>query len=247
MNGPERSPEEIQAVLKELLELQVLDAEIIQLGQQLGVLAPKLAALEEKLARERKAFEAAEGPVFDGHVERQRIEKEIHGIEQSIEEHRKRQIGLKTNKEYAAVEHEIAAMRRRIDQLETRILQIIEQEEGTSRAQSEAHKRFDRFRAEAEEEKQRIGQQIRTKKERLEKRTAERDAWRRRIPPDVLRLYDRLSERHPGTVVVMAVQNSCGGCHMNLVHQKMLEIRQMQRFVRCDGCLRLFAGEAKNE
>jgi len=46
-------------------------------------------------------------------------------------------------------------------------------------------------------------------------------------------------------VVCPAVRNHCGGCHMTLVNQIMVEIRQMKRFVRCEGCLRIFTGEAE--
>jgi len=246
MNRVERTPEEIREALQQMKELQVLDLEILQLRQQLGVLLPKMPALEARLAQERQAVEQTDVSV-DHTRERHTLEKEIHELETEIERHRKRQMDVKTNKEYAAVGHEMDALRKKIDGLETRVLELIDDEESHERRRQETRRRFEQLAVEAAEERRRIEEQIRTKKTKLEARAAEHERMRRKIPADVLRLYDRLSERHPGTVVVEAVRAHCGGCHMVLVSQKMVQIRQMSHFVRCEGCLRLFRGEAAEE
>jgi predicted nucleic acid-binding Zn-ribbon protein len=245
MTTPERTPEEIRKILANLVDLQEIDREIIQTKQQMKVLPPKLRALDTRLSQEQKEADRFRESGSDRKEDRRRLEQEVKILEEDIEKHRARLMDVKTNKEYAAVNHEIDSIRRKIDGLETRILEMIEDEEDHQQQVAQAHERLDRIRAEVEEERQRIEEQVRSKKEKLERLAADRERHRTKIPPDVLAMYERLSERLPGSVVVPAIRNHCGGCHLSLVSQKMVEIRQMNDFVRCEGCLRLFTGEAE--
>jgi len=246
MTPTERSREEIRAILAQLAALQEVDREIIQARQQLAILPPKLRALDARLAQEQQEVEKIGTGKTDTSKEQRRLEKEIRELGDEIEKHRKRLMEIKTNKEYAAVNQEIDTLRRKVDGLETRILELLEAEETHDRRVKQAHERLERVRAEAHGEKQRIEEQIQSKNEKIARLGSERDRRRQTIPADVLALYDRLSERLPGEVVCQAVNNHCGGCHMSLVSQKMLEIRQMKHFVRCEGCLRVFSGEAES-
>lgn len=243
MAGEERSPDEIREILAQLVELQEVDREIVQVRKQLASLPPKLRALDERLAEEERAVEKLSAGGTDTRSQRRKLEREIRDLEHEIKEHRKRQMEVKTNKELAAVMREIEALEQKVDQLETRVLEMIEQEEAHERSVAEARENLERLRSQAEQEKKRIHEQIRSKKEKIERLSAERNHRRSKLPPDVLSLYDRISERHPGDVVVPVVRNHCGGCHISLVSQKMVEIRQMKNFVRCEGCLRLFSGQ----
>jgi hypothetical protein len=245
MTKIERSPDEIRAILVQMAELQELDREMIQVRQQMAVLPPKLRALDARLAQEQQAIEKLGEGKTDSSHERRKMEKEVRELEEEIEKHQKRQMEVKTNKEYAAVNLEIDLLRRKIDAVETRILEGIEKEEAHERRVTQARQKYDRLRAESQQERQRIEEQIRTKNEKIARLNSERDRRRQAIPADALALYDRLSERHPGEVVCPAVRSHCGGCHINLVNQKMLEIRQMKTFVRCEGCLRIFSSEVE--
>jgi hypothetical protein len=246
MTHTERTPEEIRAILAQLTELQVIDREILQLRQQMALLPPKLRALDSRLAHEQQEVEKLGSGRTDSSHERRTMEKDVRELEEEIEKHRKRQMEVKTNKEYAAVSHEIEILKQKIDAIETRILESIEKEESHDRRVSQARQKLDRIRAESQHERQRIEEQIRTKNEKMARLNTERDRRREGIPADALAMYDRLSERHPGDVVCKAARSHCGGCHINLVSQKMLEIRQMKTFVRCEGCLRIFSGEEES-
>lgn len=246
MAEPEKSPEEIRTILAQLVELQEIDRETIQARRQMAALSPKLRALDTRLAQEEQEVGKVGASTSDPSKERGRLEREVRDLESNVKEHNRRLMEVKTNKEYAAVNQEIETLRQKIDALETRILEMIEDEEAQEKRIEQAHERLERIRAESQEEKRRIEEQIRSKNEKLQRLAAELDRRRDNIPGDLLAIYDRLSQRHPGDVVVPAVRNHCGGCHLNLVSQKMVEIRQMKKFVRCEGCLRLFSGEAES-
>ncbi|MBM3335660.1 hypothetical protein FJY63_13455 [Candidatus Sumerlaeota bacterium] len=243
--GTERSPDEIRAILAQLTELQELDRKIIQVRQQMAALPPRLRAVETRFSQEQRELEKLTGSKSDRSKDQRRLEHESREIEEEIESHKKRLMEVKDNKQYAAVGHEIAVLRQKLDAIETAILKNIEDEEAHERRVAQARQKIERVRAETNEEKRRIEDQIRTRKQALDSLDAKRQHHRQAIPADVLALYDRLFERNPGNVVCQAVGNHCGGCHINLVNQKMLEIRQMKTFVRCEGCLRFFTGLAE--
>jgi len=241
----ERTPEEIRAILSQLVELQEVDREIVQIRHQMAAPPAKIKALDTRLAQEQQEIEKVGAGKTDTGNERRKLESQVREIEGEIVEHQKRAMQCKTNKELAAVNLEIETLRKKMDGIETRILEMIDQEEAHDRRVAQAHEKFERLRGEMQEERHRIEGQIRSKNEILGRLAAERQRRRKTVPEDVLALYDRLSERHPGDVVCQAVHSHCGGCHINLVNQKMLEIRQMKTFVRCEGCLRIFSGEAE--
>jgi len=242
----DRSPEEIRAILEQLVELQELDREIIQARKQAAALPQKIKALDARLAEEEKVFEELAAQTTDTSKRRRQLEREMRDLEEEVERHKKRLMEVKTNKEYAAVNQEIGLLREKIDAIETEILEMIEAEEAHEKRVAHERERLEQLRSQVEKERQRIRERIAEKKEKIKRLAAERERQRTKIPADVLALYDRLFERHPGDVVVPAVRNHCGGCHINLVSQKMLEIRQMKRIVQCEGCLRIFSGEAES-
>jgi len=223
-----------------------VDREIVQIRQQMATFPPKLRALDTRVAQEHQEVAKLDTTKTDTSKDRHRLEKDIQELEEHIAARRKRFPEIKTNKEMAAVNHEIESLRLKIDALETRILEMIEDEEAHDRRVAQAREKIERLHAETDIEKQRIQDQLRSKNEKLGRLAAERDRRRKSVPDDVLALYDRLSERHPGDVVCQALHNHCGGCHINLVSQKMVEIRQMKTFVRCEGCLRIFSGAAES-
>ncbi|MCX8036794.1 MAG: hypothetical protein N3D11_07030 [Candidatus Sumerlaeia bacterium] len=243
MRPVERTPDEIRAIVQQLRDLQEVDREIRDLRKQLALLPSKHKALDVRLAQEHAEIERLKADKMDTSNERRKLEKEIRQLEAEIKDHEDKRMRCKTNPELRAVDLEIAAIRKKIDALETRVLEQIEEEEAHDRKVAEALAKLEQLEREHIEERRRIEEQIRSKSEKLARREQTYKDMRAQIPPDALALYDRLSERLPGSVVCPAVRNHCGGCHLTLVNQKLLEIRQMKTFVRCEGCLRIFCGE----
>ena len=244
MTQIERSPEEIRAILADLGDLQEIDREIVQLRRQLAVLPPKRKALDERIREEEKAVEQLGAGPADTRRERRALEQQIQDLESHMEKEKVRSMSIRTNEEMAAVNREIAVIEGKIDARETRILEMIEEEESHERKVAEARERLAHLRADVNQEKERIGDQIRSKKDKIDARAALRKQQQRKIPDDVLALYERLSQRLAGSVVVEADRNHCGGCHISLVTQRVLEIRQMKNIIQCEGCLRIFSGVA---
>lgn len=245
MRTTERSPEEIRAILDQLVDLQEIDREIIQLRRQMATLPPRLRALDDRLREEEKAVEELGAGTTDTRKERRGLEQEVQDLEARMETEKVRAMSVKTNEELAAVNKEIEVIEKKIDARETRILEMIEAEEDHERKVAEARSRLEQIRAGVDQEKKRIEEQIRSKKEKIGRRNAAREQQQAKVPPDVLALYDRLAQRLGGNVVVEADGNHCGGCHINLVTQKILEIRQMKKIIQCEGCLRIFSGVAE--
>lgn len=246
MTQDERTPEELREILQRLKDVQEVDIEILQVKDQMKVYPGKLKQLDTRLAEEQAEHEKVMNAPGDHELERRKLELEIKEIDNKIEEERKRQHGKLSNEAHQAISREIDFLEKKKDKAETRILETLEEEESYRERLSEVEERFSRFKTQNDEERARIQEQVKTKKGKIERLLADRERLREKVPQDVLRLYDRLSPRTPD-VVVPAVNSHCGGCHILLVSQKMVEIRQMKKFIQCEGCLRVFSGEENTE
>jgi hypothetical protein len=51
--------------------------------------------------------------------------------------------------------------------------------------------------------------------------------------------YERLSKRHPGSVVSDATNGRCGGCHLELRPQLYQELRSVPDVLFCENCKRI--------
>jgi len=56
--------------------------------------------------------------------------------------------------------------------------------------------------------------------------------------------YETFHERYLGELVVPVVNGSCGGCFMQLLPQRLVQVHLAQEIVFCDRCHRLLAYDA---
>ena len=130
-------------------------------------------------------------------------------------------------------------MKAKIDAAEEEGLGALEEQERFEKRVKESGDDLDRLREELKTERARIAGQVGDKEAQLEKNEAEHRRRVEDLPEDHQEIYDLLNERYPGTAVVPVKEGGCGGCSMNLVTQRVLDVRRGEISVRCDHCARI--------
>lgn len=201
---------------------------------------PPQAARLRELAGERQALSRElgqrQGVVDDLQAELRRIESDVAVVQ--ARRHRDNELLRTTSsaKDATAIEHELASLQRRQDDLEETQLDLMERLEGAQVAVDEQQAVIT---AAAEEYATLTGaaeQHIAEAVTRLEQLVRDRAAVAASIPGALLAMYDKLSERSAGAALVQA--RTCLGCHMMLTGSDLNVIRQAAEdaVVTCPQC-----------
>jgi predicted nucleic acid-binding Zn-ribbon protein len=175
----------------------------------------------------------------------QRLEDEITTLTEKAALHDKALYSgtIGNPRELQALQDEIAALKRRIGQLEDQELEVMEQIEpldgqlaaaGSRRA--ELDERGAALRAQTAEEEVAIDAE-------LDQVRAERGALADGIDPELLAEYDALRPQSGGIAIARLVGGSCGGCHLALSAVEVDRIKKLppDSPAHCEECGRLLA------
>jgi hypothetical protein len=234
-------------VIQALLILQDRDLKRLGLEGQLKQIPGDIARVEQKIAAEKAAIEAAKAELRELEVKKKGLETEIGSAGDKLARYRTQQLGVRKNDEYQALGHEIETTQAQIGDLESKELEVMY-------AIDEAKKRFAAAEGELKANISGHESRIRTLRERetsvqAELVAAQADTAKARegVEPLRLRVYDRIAARNlPAVVAVHA--GKCGGCHLKVSSE--VESAARGRFdaaaalPTCDQCGRIVYWEA---
>ncbi|MGY0006574.1 zinc ribbon domain-containing protein [Micromonospora sp. I033] len=230
-------------VQRRLLDLQAIDTALAQLAHRRRTL-PELAELEA-LARELSALEdervRAQVAVDDLDRDIARLEKDVDQVRaRKTKDENRLAAGTGPARELEALQHELASLNRRQNDLEDAELELMEQREtaqgvldGVERRIAEARDR----RAAAEQ--RRDGSLAEIAKEEEFKRGA-RQPLAGDLPADLVALYDKI-RTDTGLGAALLTGARCGGCRLELSGADLARIRKADPddVVRCEECRRI--------
>ncbi len=231
----------------DLLAVQEHDTTIDQLLHRREHL-PSRTELDEVMGElatlEAKAAELEESRHTFGR-EQQRLEDEITSLNERAAHHDKTLYSgtIGNPRELQALQDEIAALKRRISQLEDQELEVMEQIEpldgelaGFAASRTTLDERGGALRAQIAEEEVAIEGE-------LEQVRNERDQLAGGIEAELLTEYDDLRKRSGGIAIARLVGGSCGGCHLAMPAVDVDRIKKLppEAPAHCEECGRLLA------
>ena len=179
-----------------MLELQRLDQTTAALRTELEGMPKRLREAEAKWTGERTALAAAKEALTQALAQRKKLELDVQQWKDRAKKYREQSSSVKTNEAYKALQHEIATAEGEAGKAEDRVLEQM-------MAIEDAERRVKRLEAELKEseqsiaaEKKEIEAQFAGKKRGWEAATAERRGIAKKIPEDLLELYERIAKKH---------------------------------------------------
>jgi predicted nucleic acid-binding Zn-ribbon protein len=175
--------------------------------------------------------------------DQQRLEDEVALIREKAVAHDKALYSgtISNPRELQAMQDEIAALNRRIGQLEDQELELMEQIEPLDTEVAELAAE----RAAADEQaaalRGRIAEAEVHLDEELGANQAERSALAADVPEDLLQTYDALRKRTGGIAIARLVGSNCGGCHLQLSAVEVARLKKLDpdEPANCEECGRL--------
>jgi predicted nucleic acid-binding Zn-ribbon protein len=174
---------------------------------------------------------------------RRDVEKELAVVQGRLSKFKDQLMEVKTNKEYQAIQKEIATAEREVRSFEDRILDRMEEAEALQADVKRGEAELKKEMAEVAAAREALDGERTQIDASLEKLSRDRDAVARDISPAAMALFNHVSRRKP-PAVVEARDGHCSFCHVRLRPQVYNEIRRNAALIQCESCQRVlyFAG-----
>lgn len=225
--------------LELLRNLQEMDTKLRDLERQRREAPAHLADSQRLVEQRQSELAALEGRAKESlaHVEAQNLE--LKTKEEQRKKLRTQLNTVRTNKEYSAIQQEIAGIEADMSRLEDKILQMMTDEDKAKERTTAAHANLEAAKA----EHARLEAEVAEVLGRCEKEAASIQRLRNDIRPqihrDYLEPYDRLLNRRDGIALVRATGEVCQGCFMSLPPQTRASLLLAERPVFCSSCGRM--------
>ena len=229
----------MQEMIEKLLVLQDRDRNIHRVQAELAQISPQRDGFRAQAAATQAKLEAAKNRVKQIETERKRLEIEVESIKGQIEKYANQQLQTRKNEEYRALAQEIEHCKAEITKIEDREIELMEQAEAVQ-------KEVLRAMADASTAKKTVESEVTQLDERednLKKELAAFQKGRAELASGVeesVRLrYERLLKSRGDNVVVGINHGACGGCHMKLPAQILVNCKSQKEIVLCGNCGRI--------
>lgn len=231
-----KSFKENLAILK---RAQEVDAQLYQAAEAL-----KAIPLERE--KNQNAFQAEKARLHELEEQLKKLQLQQKGKEGQLQEkesHIRKLDGqlsqVKTNKEYTAIQQEIASLKADNSLIEEEVIRILDEVEA---AHEEVKKEKDRLKDQEsiyQGKLKEIEQTEKVLKQNHDGFQQQRAEVLTHLDPEVKDRYLRIVEKKHGLALVQIQGEICGGCRIQLRPQVLNEIYQGETMILCDNCSRI--------
>ena len=225
--------------LERLIRLQQLENTATEARGQLEDIPTRLESLETRLAERTAGVEAAARALEEHRTSRATLEREVAEVQGRLSRFKGQLMEVKTNKEYQAMQTEIAGGEREVGGLEDQLLERMLEADDLSRDVAQAEQLLSEERAAVDAERERIEQERTALAAQLATFHAERNKVTEQLPSETISLFDTLARGRKGVAVVEARQGRCTSCYVRLRPQLFNEVRSNSTLIQCESCQRI--------
>ena len=232
--------------LEQLIQLQRLTNTAIEAQRALEAIPERLDELDGQLTAHVEAVTEANDRLAQKKTERQGVEKNLAEVQARLSRFKDQLMSVKTNKEYTAMQHEMATAEADVQKLEDAILEHMLEFDELKTAGETAEATLEINRAEIEQIRATLESE-RTDLERvIAKASGERGKLSETIGEPARQLFDRIAKRSAGIAVVPAHNGHCTLCNVRLRPQVFNQILLNTALIQCDSCKRILYHESNS-
>jgi len=225
--------------LQHLIHLQEIDSAIERIRRRITGIPGAQQALVLRSAERAAAVQAIKDRTASTSNARREIEKEVAAVQTRLSKYKEQLMAVKTNKEYQAMQTEIASAEGLVRSQEDRLLDLMEagEKESAELRTAEAAMKAEQGKV-ASEEKALDAEKVAQEAE-LQRLTAERAQVVSQISKEALTIFVRVAHGRRGIAVAEARDGLCVVCHVRLRPQVFNEVRRNAAIIQCDSCTRI--------
>ena len=222
-----------------LLALQDLETRAEDARKRLADAPVRIDALDAKLADATQALEKAKAALAVSRAVKQELEKEASVAEQRVSKYKEQLMQAKDNKQFHALQHEIATFSTEVERIEgielERMLEIDERAavvkaaEGTLAADKKS----------GAAEKTAIAADSAALKDALAALLTDRAELVKTIEPRLLATFEQVAKGRKGIGIARVVDGLCSACRVRVRPHLYNQIRAGDQILQCESCVRI--------
>jgi hypothetical protein len=228
--------------LQQLIDLQVLDAELVSARAEQG----EIPALREHRAEEgsiaQQKIETSTELTRSAEAEQRQVETTLQDQEALVLKLEGQTSQVKTNEAYTALLSEIEQAKEAISEAETQILEGMERIEEAGVAQRGAENGAAEVYKRIEVEEKACDERERALAARIAELDGARSETTARVPAELLEQYDKIATRRRPAVVTVSAE-ICLGCRVDIPPQLFVELIRGKTLIQCGNCHRILIHE----
>lgn len=225
--------------LQHLIHLQEIDTALDRTRRRIADIPAVQQSLETRAAERSAAVQAVKDRIAATAASRRDVEKEVAGVQARLSKYKDQLMAVKTNKEYQAMQTEIATAEGLVRSYDDRLLELMEasEQEAADLKAAEAAMKAEQAAIAAEQKK--LEAEKAEQGAELERLIAERTTLVPQISREAIAIFDRVAHGRKGQAVAEAKDGLCSVCHVRLRPQVFNEVRRNAAIIQCDSCTRI--------
>ncbi|MCH2169482.1 C4-type zinc ribbon domain-containing protein [Myxococcota bacterium] len=224
--------------LDQLVELQDLDSRLARFREELGKIPVRRQTGAERRARGDEELEVAQKALADCETRQRQAEANLQDREAMLLQLEGKQHQVKSNEAYTALLAEMEQTRGLISEVETVLLEGMEEIESARGELSQVEERISAERDNLDADEKVLAKSEKDLEASIEGLEKDRVGVCGNLGGDVLSVYQRvLKRRQPALVLV--TEELCTGCRVGIPAQDFIEILTAERLVTCMNCNRI--------
>jgi predicted nucleic acid-binding Zn-ribbon protein len=226
--------------LERLIQLQRLETIIADAKAAITLHPQRLAVLDERLNEAKQAVESVKEGLKKNHDRRRELEKDVALYQGRLTKFKDQLSAVKTNREYQAMQHEIATAQSDLGSVEEKVLEQMLAADDLNAAAKKAEAALAAQSKEIEAEKKAHSQELTATEASLKQSTEARAALVKELEPRLMALFEQVARVRKGVAICSATRDGlCSVCHVRLRPSVFQQVRHNDSIVQCDSCQRV--------
>ena len=225
--------------LQQLIHLQQLENTADATRGQLKNIPVRLETLATRLAEHAENVKSATLAFTKHRTSRAAFEKDVAEAQSRLSRFKGQLMAVKTNREYQAIQTEIAGGEREVENLEDELLKRMLEADDFNQDVTYAEQRLVEERTAADAERKRVEQERTALEAQLTTFDSELNMLVEQLSSQAMSLFETLTRGRNGIAVVEASQGRWTSCQVRLRPQLFNDVRSNKALIQCESCQRI--------
>ena len=230
-----------------LVKLQDVDTQLLEISELLGDLPVKVEELTKEEQQLKEDINQRKDRMKEIDLEVSKKDLLVQDLTSKIDKLKDQLFLVKTNRQYDAISHEIDFRKEKLNNIETKELELVEEKDNLISETEERENNLESLTKDLHNRKTKLESLLTESSEKKNSLVAERSDIIKDLSAPVITKYDRVFAARDGVAVVETFGSSCGGCGSIVPPQKIAELKQNKILQSCDVCSRFLYWPENNK
>jgi predicted nucleic acid-binding Zn-ribbon protein len=226
--------------LQRLIKLQQLESTLADARATIAAHPQRLADADARLNESKQAVEAAKGRLKDNQEARRNLEKDVAVYQGRLTKFKDQLSLVKTNKEYQAMQHEIATAQSDLGGVEEKVLELMLEADTITADVKRTEAALTTRQKEIDKEKKELNEELASVDTSLKAASEARAELVKDLDARLMAIFQQVARVRKGIAISTATRDGlCAACHVRLRPFVFQQIRQNDAIIQCESCHRI--------